>query len=497
MQGFPILSFIVFTPLIGTLLILLIPKTEKQSIKTIALFAAAITLLLSLMLYFQFDKSNPKIQFIEKSPFSVGLGIEYHLGVDGISLPMILLTALLTLLAIGASWNLENRPKGFFAFLLLLETGMLGVFASLDLVLFYVFWEMGLVPMYFLISIWGYERREYAAIKFFIYTLTGSVVMLLGILALYFYSSPNTFNIATLTKSHFPPLFQEIVFIALSFGFAIKVPLFPFHTWLPDAHVEAPTAGSVLLAGILLKMGAYGFMRISLPILPHAFYKFAPLIAIPALINIVYGAFVAMAQTDLKKMVAYSSVSHMGFVMLGMAALTSAGINGAVLQMFNHGVITGMLFLLVGLIYERTHTREIPKMGGLFSKVPILAGIISFGAFASMGLPGLSGFTGEFLCMIGSFTGELPMYKVITSIATIGLVITATYFLRMLQRVVLGVLPSSLEKMVDLNGREVAYLVPLIFLIIVIGAYPATIINLINPASSMWLNIMKTRVLGG
>jgi NADH-quinone oxidoreductase subunit M len=426
------------------------------------------------------------MQLVEKVPWIKSIGVQYFLGIDGISLPMVILTTLLAFLAVIASWNINLRPKEYFVLMLLLETGMLGVFLALDFVLFYVFWEVVLVPMYFLIGIWGGPRREYAAIKFFIYTLLGSVVMLIGILALYFASGLNTFSMLALIQGEYSRTVQDLVFLAFFIGFAVKVPLFPFHTWLPDAHVEAPTAVSVLLAGVLLKMGSYGFLRISLPILPQAFHRMAFAIAILAVINIVYGAFVAMTQRDLKKLVAYSSVSHMGYVMLGVAAATTTAVNGAVLQMFNHGTITGMLFLLVGLIYERTHTREIGELGGLMGKVPILAGILSFAAFASLGLPGLSGFVGEFLVLLGSFS----KYTGATILAAAGIVITAGYLLWMVQRVNLGTLKSRYADLTDVTLRDLSTLVPLVLIIIFIGVYPSPVLNIINPAVTSLINII-------
>ncbi len=485
-MNLPILSLIIFIPLALAVIILFIPKDRILTIKSSSLLATTAVLVLSIITYINFEPGNNKLQFVERVPWIKSIGAQYFLGMDGISLPMVILTALLTFLAVIASWNIQLRPKEYFVLILLLETGMLGVFLALDFVLFYIFWEVVLVPMYFLIGVWGGARREYAAIKFFIYTLLGSVIMLVGILILYFVSGLNTFSMIELIQGNYSQSIQNLVFIAFFIGFAIKVPIFPFHTWLPDAHVEAPTAVSVLLAGVLLKMGSYGFLRISLPILPEAFKRMAFAIAVLAVINIIYGALVAMMQHDLKKLVAYSSVSHMGYVMLGIAAATATATNGAILQMFNHGCITGMLFLLVGLIYERTHTREIAELGGLMGKVPILAGILSFTALASLGLPGLSGFVGEFLVLLGSY----GIYPLATAIAAGGIVLTAGYLLWTIQRVNLGVLKERYAELVDVNIRELSTLVPLVIVIIVVGVYPPPILNIINPTAIALVNII-------
>lgn len=483
----PILTALVFLPLAGALIIIFMNKKEEKSIKLLALEFASATFILSVVLWILFEKEASGFQFVEKYRWIESLGIQYYMGIDGISLPLIVLTTLLSMLAIIASWKIDLRVKHYFALLLLLETGMIGVFTSLDFILFYVFWEIVLVPMYFLIGVWGGPRREYAAIKFFLYTLLGSVIMLLGILGLYFITGLNTFNMIELISAPLSIVWQNIIFFALFIGFAVKVPIFPFHTWLPDAHVEAPTAVSVILAGVLLKMGSYAIIRISIPILPEAFERFAYFIAVIAIINIIYGALVAMAQKDLKKLVAYSSVSHMGYIMLGIAAGTTIGINGAVIQMFNHGIITGMLFLLVGAIYDRTHTREISKLGGLQGKIPLLAGILAFTSFASLGLPGLSGFIGELLVLVGTF----PVYRTLAIIATIGIVLTAGYMLWMIQRVNLGTLSDKYKNLTDVNLRELATFIPLIILIVYIGVYPGYFLKIIDPAVSQILNIVR------
>ncbi|MEK7376177.1 MAG: NADH-quinone oxidoreductase subunit M, partial [Candidatus Margulisiibacteriota bacterium] len=415
------LSTMIFAPLLGAVFLLFINKEKAGFIKIFSTLVSLAPLAASIYLLVKFGRDAAGFQFQEVLPWIPSLGIKYHLGIDGISLPLLILTTLLTTLSLIYSWIIKDRPKEYFILFLFLETGMLGVFSALDLFLFYVFWEISLVPMYFLIGIWGGARREYAAIKFFLYTLLGSLAMLLSILLLYFNSAPHTFDLLELSKMADPAL-SLIVFIGFFLAFAIKVPMFPFHTWLPDAHVEAPTAGSVILAGVLLKMGGYGFLRFALPLLSETCAYLAVPIAILALISIVYGAFVAMAQTDLKKLIAYSSVNHMGYVMLAISAAMagaassaakSVAVSGAVMQMLSHGLITGALFFLVGVIYERTHTRQLADFGGLGAKVPVFAGVFSFFAFASLGLPGLSGFISEFMIFIGSF----PVYPLITGLS--------------------------------------------------------------------------------
>lgn len=481
----PVLSVIIFTPLLGSILILLLRQPQEKLARQIALAASLVSLFLATAVVIRF-KPGGGVQFIEKFVWSKTIGITYFLGLDGIGLPMLFLAALLSTIAVLASWNTSLRPRGFFSLLLLLEVGMLGVFVALDYILFYLFWELVLLPMYFLIGVWGGERREYAAIKFFIYTLAGSVLMLLGILALYFKGGASTFDMLLLAKKGYPLGFQYVVFWGFFAGFAVKVPIFPFHTWLPDAHVEAPTAISVLLAGVLLKMGTYGFLRVMLPTLPGATRHFAWVLGILGVINIIYGALNAMVQSDLKKMVAYSSVSHMGYVMLGIASLTAIGMNGALIQMFSHGVITAMLFLLVGYIYERTHTRQIPEMGGLLNRIPILAGILCFASFASLGLPGLSGFVAEFMVLVGSFSSQ----RVLATIASTGVVITAAYLLWMLQRTVMGALPDQFKGLADAGAREVLTLAPLMVLSLVVGLYPESILYFINKSVVALVNIV-------
>lgn len=473
-----LLSWIVFLPLAGALVLLFIPKSKTDWLRWIATGVTGFDFLAGLILLARFNPQDSGIQLLEKFVWIPQIGVHYTLGVDGISLPMVCLTVLLSFLACVGSFGIKEREKEYYFLYLLLVTGMLGTFLALDLFFFYIFWEVVLVPMYFLIGIWGGPRKEYAAIKFFLYTLAGSLFMLLGILALYFHATPHTFNMMDLAKFSYSRFFQQWVFLAFFLGFAIKVPIWPFHTWLPDAHVEAPTPISVLLAGVLLKMGAYGFFRISYPILPDGARWFGPFMGVLAVIGIIYGGFVALAQQDFKKMVAYSSVSHMGFVLLGLAAFTTDGFNGALLQMFNHGMITGGLFLLVGVLYDRAHLRDLNAFGGLGAKMPVYGGILIFFSLASLGLPSLSGFVSEFLCLLGTF----PVYRWFAVLATIGIILAATYLLYMIQRVLLGPLNQKWSALPDINRREIFTLVPLMIPILAIGVYPKFILNYLTPA---------------
>lgn len=479
-----LLSWIVFSPLAGALLILFTPQSKQsQWPKWIATAITGLGVLLALILWRQFNSANPMMQLVERHVWIQQIGVQYLLGVDGISFPMVILTLLLSFLACVGSFGIKEREKEYYFLYLLLVMGMLGTFLALDLFFFYVFWEIVLVPMYFLIGIWGGPRKEYAAIKFFLYTLAGSLFMLLGVLALYFHGTPHTFDMIELGSRNYPLLFQQIIFLAFFLGFAIKVPIWPFHTWLPDAHVEAPTPISVILAGVLLKMGTYGFFRISYPILPQGAEWFRFAMGVLAVIGIVYGGFVALAQKDFKKMVAYSSVSHMGFVLLGLAAFTRDGLNGALLQMFNHGIITGGLFLLVGVLYDRAHTRDLNAFGGIGAQMPVYAGILIFFSLASLGLPGLSGFVSEFLCLLGIF----PVNRWFTILSLIGIILAATYLLYMIQRVLLGPMNSKWSKLSDISAREIFTLVPLMVIILAIGVYPKFILDYLTPTLGVLL----------
>lgn len=478
-MNIPFLSLIIFIPLIGGILLLFLPKDKDKQIKTIATTIATIPVILTGWVCLLFDQTSSQVQFMEKIDWIPSLGISYLVGLDGLGLPLVIITSLLSLLSLTISWNIKVRVKEYFALFLILEAGMLGVFLALDLFVFYIFWELVLIPMYFIIGVWGGPRREYAAIKFILYTIIGSLIMLLGFLGIYFAAEPHTFNILELSQKEqlFKSTFvANIVFLALYVGFAVKIPVWPFHTWLPDAHVEAPTAGSVILAGVLLKMGAYGLLRISLSILPESAKYFAYMFALLGLINIIYGAFVAMAQTDLKKMIAYSSISHMGYVLLGIAALTPTGLNGALLQCFNHGVITGALFMLVGVIYDRAHLRDINAFGGIGKVVPAYTTITGIAVLASLGLPGLSGFISELLCFLGAF----PVFPVITGAGVFGVLITAIYLLWMYRQIFFGNLNEKYAKFIDLDKREWISLLPLMVLIILVGLYPKVVLDLMN-----------------
>jgi NADH-quinone oxidoreductase subunit M len=480
----PILSIICYVPLLGALVIMFGMKGgNPAAIRKFATAVAFVDFLLSVPLWFAFDRGGALFQFRESAAWIATIGVRYEFGIDGIALLLVLLTTLLGVLAFLSSWSaIQTREKEYYIFLLLLQTGMLGVFMAMDFFLFYVFWEVMLLPMYFLIGIWGGKRKLYAAIKFFLYTLAGSVLMLLGILALYFYNAGGllgwkglghaaTFSIVQFHQigAQIPPDLQLWIFLAFFVGFAIKVPMFPFHTWLPDAHVEAPTAGSVILAGVLLKMGTYGFVRFSLPILPDATRRCLPWVAALAIVGILYGALVAMAQKDMKKLVAYSSISHLGFVMLGLFALNGAGLNGGILQMINHGLSTGALFLLVGVIYERRHTRMIAEYGGISAVMPVYATIFLIITMSSIGLPSLNGFIGEFTILVGAFNRTWWW----ALLAALGIVLGAAYMLWMFQRVFFGPLTHAENRdLADLNGRELAYLLPLVLLCFWIGLYP-------------------------
>ncbi len=483
-----LLSWMIFFPLIGAGVILFVPKRFPTLMKCIALAATLPPLWWASHLYIQFDRLEKGFQYVERLPWITAFNIHYSLGIDGISAPMILLTALLSFLCVIASWNINQYVRGYFSLFLLLDTSMIGVFCALDFFLFYVFWELMLLPMYFLIGVWGGPKKEYAAIKFFLFTLLGSVLMLVVMLVFYFGSIEpgsglHSFDLTILGDQSVHQSFLQshtvrwLCYLALLIGFAIKIPVVPFHTWLPDAHVEAPTAISVILAGVLLKMGAYGILRISYPLLPDMALTFAPFVALLGLISIIYGALCAMAQKDLKKLIAYSSISHMGFVVLGMSVFSNTtAINGAVLQMFNHGTITAMLFLLVGVIYDRAHHRDIDRFGGLAKPMPVYAGYTGLAFFAALGLPGLSSFISEALVLIGSF----PTYKIITITATTGIILTAGYFLWTMQRVFLGPLKEQYAALPEMSFREAFTLTPLALIVIGLGFYPMPVLDLMG-----------------
>ncbi|MSP19567.1 MAG: NADH-quinone oxidoreductase subunit M [Bdellovibrionales bacterium] len=503
---FPILSVMTYIPLLGMIIILALPRNNPNLVRWVAVGVTAIPLALGVYLYLSFDRSTASMQFVEQFDWIKPFNIQYYMGIDGLSIPMVLLTVLLTFLCVIASWGIETGVKGYYAMFLFLETGMMGVFCALDFFLFFVFWEIMLLPMYFLIGIWGGKEKVYAAIKFFLYTLFGSVLMLLVMVGMYYYSEPHTFNLLQLAQGHMfvgktVVLFghqlpvDKLFWIGLFIGFAIKVPVWPFHTWLPWAHVEAPTAVSVILAGVLLKMGTYGILRMNYPILPEATLWAAEFMMVLGIINILYGAFCAMAQKDLKKLVAYSSVSHMGYVMVGMASFTTAGVNGAVLQMFNHGTSTAMLFLLVGVIYDRAHHRWIVKpdgskgFGGIAAVVPVYTGIMAIALFASLGLPGLSGFISEALVFLGAFSN--PRFQTYVVIGSLGILLGAAYLLWMFMRVFLGPLNEEYKDLKDMNFREVFTLMPLCALVIVLGVYPMPVLNLMGSTIEKLLTLFS------
>lgn len=489
----PILSILIAMPLLGALTILLVNKERPEVIRLIALGFSAMTFMLSLTLLPYFDSSTHHMQFVERHAWIPSIGAQYFLGIDGISLLLILLTTFMTPIAILCSWSaVEERVKEYMIHLLMLEVGMVGVFVALDMALFFLFWEIGLVPMYFLIGIWGGKRKLYANIKFFLYTLFGSVFMLVGILALYFVhgaaTGEYTFDLLKLYQVSYAYNIQWWVFLAFFLGFAIKVPVFPFHTWLPDAHVEAPTAGSVILAGILLKMGTYGFLRFNLPLLPEASAAFTPFILTLSVIGIVYGSFLAMAQDDIKKLVAYSSVSHLGAVMLGIFAMNQQGVDGGVLQMINHGISTGGLFLAIGMIYERRHTRLIGDFGGIAKVMPVYSVFFMIITFSSIGLPGTNGFIGELLILMGAFKAS----KLATAFAATGVILGAAYMLWMFQRVIFGKITNPANaKLKDLNIREVLTLLPMIVLVLWIGVYPKPFLKLAAASTAHLVEVVK------
>ena len=477
--SWPVLSLVTFLPTIGALAILLIrgdAQIVARNARATALWTAIATFIVSIFLWTGFDASTADFQFVEKVAWIPSLGINYHLGVDGISIFFVLLSTFLTPLCILASWEaIEHRVKEYMIAFLILETLMIGMFCALDFVLFYIFFEAVLIPMFLIIGIWGGGRRVYAAFKFFLYTLTGSVLMLIAILAIYF--ETETTDIPALLDAVIDPRMQLWLWLAFFASFAVKVPMWPVHTWLPDAHVEAPTAGSVILAGVLLKMGAYGFLRFSVPMLPYATEYFTPLIYTLSVIAIIYTSLVALAQEDMKKLIAYSSVAHMGFVTIGIFTLTYQGVQGAVVQMISHGFVSGALFLCVGVIYDRIHTREITRYGGLVERMPKYALVFMVFMLASVGLPGTSGFVGEFLILVGAFEANTW----VAALATIGIILGAAYMLYLYRRVVFGKLEKEdLKSILDLNPREIAIFAPLVAVTIWMGVWPAPFLEIMD-----------------
>ncbi|MDI6754452.1 MAG: NADH-quinone oxidoreductase subunit M [Thermodesulfobacteriota bacterium] len=499
-MDFPLLTWVTFFPLLGAAILLFLNKEKKETIRLVTLIVTLLEFAFSLPLFFQFRLDTPAMQFVEKVPWIPEYGISYFLGIDGISLFLVLLTTFFTLISVIACWNdIQEKVKEFMICILFLETGMIGVFVALDLFLFYVFWEVMLIPMYLLIGVWGNpKRRIYAAVKFFIYTMVGSVLMLVAILVLYFQNGAATgiytFDLLELYKLQVPLSVQFWLFLAFGLAFAIKVPMFPFHTWLPDAHTEAPTVGSVLLAAVLLKMGTYGFLRFSIPLFPHASYQLVPLVSILAIIGIIYGALVCLVQKDLKRLIAFSSVSHLGFVMLGIFALNQQGIEGGILQMLNHGFSTGALFLIVGMIYERRHTRMIEDFGGLWKQMPVFAAFFMVVTLSSIGLPGLNGFVGEFLILVGTFKAN----RVFAVVAATGIILAAAYMLWMYQRVMFGELTKAENKVLkDLSAREVLVLGCITLFIFWIGVYPQTFLSRMEPTVKGYLTQVNAKYQAG
>jgi NADH-quinone oxidoreductase subunit M len=493
------LVLLTFSPLLGLLVLLFLREQDKRALRWSALLSSLLTFGLAVWMIIQFKPEDPGLQLTFETLWSqvAGATISFSLGVDGLSVLMVLLTAFLTPITILSTWEdgLQDKVRGFMAFFLLLEMGMLGVFLAQDLVLFYVFWEFTLVPMYFLIGIWGGGRRIYAAVKFFLFTMAGSVLMLLGIL--YMGLQLSSFSLAAMEASR--EVFanaQLWLFIAFAAAFAIKVPVWPLHSWLPDAHVEAPTAGSVILAGILLKMGTYGFLRFNLPLFPEAARQAAPVMAVLAVIGIIYGAFVAYSQKDVKKLVAYSSVSHLGFVMLGIFAFTPEALSGSILQMVNHGLSTGALFLIVGMLYERRHTRDMAAYGGIWKVVPVMGALMLFVSLSSAGLPGLNGFVGEFTILVGTFASPVIAGPWFAGIAALGVIFAAVYLLVMFEKVFLGPLNGEENRNLrDVSLREILVLAPILIVILWIGLYPKFFFALINPSVERLVGLLSAAAM--
>jgi len=475
----PILSMLTWTPFVGVVIILFLPKQNVKLIQGIALACATVSLVLTWSLLFRFDQNTAALQFSERREWIPELGMTYVLGIDGLSFPLLLLTTLLNLVAVIASLSITERVKPYFAWFLLLQFAILGVFVSQDWFLFYVFWEIGLVPMFFLIGLWGGQRRDAATMSFFLYTLAGSICMLLGIIAVYLQADPHTFDMRELmqvrVRDGWDQAFQILPFVAFLIGFAVKIPVFPLHGWLPLAHVEAPTPVSIILSGLLLKMGAYGLMRVS-GLLPEGLEWFAPALLVLGLINIMYGALLAWRQTDLKAMVAFSSIDHMGFVLVGIAALNITGFTGALMMMLTHGIITGALFFLVGMIYERAHTRDITAFGGLMASMPAFSVLFSLALLASMGLPGLAQFVSEFHVLIGAF----QRWGLWVVIAGAGILVTAAYSLRTIGSMFMGPVDPKWASLKDISGRELVAIVPLAALMFVLGLFPSLALRLMD-----------------
>ncbi len=489
-MNFPYLTAVIFLPVVGAILIAFMPNLSTRLIKRVAAVFTLVPLAFSVFMFVVFDRSAEAagvIQFEEKISWIPVINANYHLGVDGLSLPLVLLMTFLGFLVVLISWKIDLRPREYFAWLLLLEASILGVFSSLDLLLFFLFWEVEIIPMYFLISIWGSGRREYSAIKYVIYTLFGSALMLAGILSLYL--TTGSLNMLDIARGGFASVTAVIplavMFLLLFIGFAIKLPIFPLHTWLPDAHTDAPTAVSVVLAGALLKMGGYGMIRLCVTIFPEIAHRYAPILVVFAVISILYGAAVTLRQTDLKRMIAYSSVSHMGYVLLGIFALTNVSLTGAALQMFSHGIITGLLFAMAGVVMHNTHERNLSKLGGLARQIPFMTVVFSVAGLASLGLPTTSGFAAEFLVFIGSFASTtVAGIQVYTLLAVFGVVLTAGYILLMLQRVFYGEVLEKFKGTSDADAIEKIYMVAFVAIIMLVGIYPAILTDVIKIAIS-------------